>query len=126
MGKAGLGTRVCDAGALIAIERGDERVRALLRGYARRVVPAAVLAQVWRGGGRQARISQFLAAQGTVVEPLDELGAKAVGAVLVRSGTSDVVDGFVVVCARRYQALVLSSDPDDLLRIDASVEVEQV
>jgi hypothetical protein len=126
MGEAGLGTRVCDAGALIAIERGDQRVRALLRVARRHVVPAAVLGQVWRDGARQARLARFLAAAGTVVEPLDEVGAKAVGRVLSRSGTWDIVDGFVVVCARRYQSLVLSSDPDDLLRLDPGVEVERV
>ena len=53
-----------DAGALIAIERGDPEVRALLRQAAERglevhVVPE-VVAQVWRGGSRQARLSAFL------------------------------------------------------------------
>ncbi len=45
---------VLDAGALIAFERGDARMRALvreaLRTKARMVVPAGVMGQVWRGG----------------------------------------------------------------------------
>ncbi len=127
MGREGLGARVLDAGALIAIERGDERMRALLRRhFGPVVIPAAVLGQVWRDGARQARLATFLASQGTVVEALDALSAKAVGVILGRSGTSDVVDASVVVSARRHQALVLTTDPADLLRIDPRLEVESL
>jgi hypothetical protein len=126
VGEEGVGARVCDAGALIALERGSGRLRAAFEVGRRHIIPAPVLAQVWRSGRRQARLALFLAAEGTIVEPLDELGARAVGAVLARSGTTDIVDGFVVVCARRYQALVLSSDPEDLLTLDPGVEVERV
>lgn len=125
MGGEGLGTRVFDAGALIAIERGDERARTLLR---RRtgpiVIPATVLAQAWRDGARQARLAEFLTSSGVAVEPLDELTAKAIGSLLGRTGTSDVVDASVVISARRHRALVLTTDPEDLLRLDPRVEVE--
>jgi hypothetical protein len=51
-GKAAPRTVVLDAGALIAFERGDARMRALLRAAlnseARMVIPAGVLTQVWR------------------------------------------------------------------------------
>lgn len=127
MGGEGLGARVCDAGALIAVDRGDERARDVFRRrFGPVVIPAPVLAQVWRDGARQARLAQFLAANGTVVEPLDELAAKAVGGILARSGTSDVVDASVVVSARRHQALVLTSDAADLLRIDPHLAVEEL
>lgn len=53
-----------DTGALLALERGDSRVRALLRralesgiGFS---VPAGVVAQSWRGGPRQARVARLL------------------------------------------------------------------
>ncbi len=125
MGGEGLATSVLDTGALIAIDRADEWGRAFLR---RRlgaiVVPAAVLAQAWRDGARQARLARFLVSDGTVVEALDELAAKAVGVILGRTGTSDVVDASVVVSARRHQALVLTTDPADLLKIDPNLEVE--
>jgi PIN domain-containing protein len=125
MGEKGLGTRVLDAGALIAFEGGDERARVLLRRrFGPVVVPAPVLAQVWRDGARRAWLARFITSNGTVVEPLDELSAKAVGAILARSGTSDVVDASVVVSARRHDAIVLTTDTEDLLRIDPGLAVE--
>ena len=51
-----------DTGALIALERGSTRMAVLaeeaLAGRAELAVPAAVLAQAWRGGGGQARIGR--------------------------------------------------------------------
>ncbi len=48
-----------DTGALIALESGSTRMAVLveeaLAGRAKLAVPAGVLAQAWRGGGRQAR-----------------------------------------------------------------------
>lgn len=126
MGEEGLEASVLDAGALIAIDRGDRSViRALLRQRKGAViVPAPVLAQVWRDGARQAWLARFVTANGTVVEPLDELSAKAVGVVLARSGTSDVVDASVVVSAWRHDAIVLTTDAADLLKIDPGLAVE--
>ena len=54
-----------DTGALLALERGDSRVRALLRRASETglplSVPAGVVAQAWRGGPRQARVARLLA-----------------------------------------------------------------
>lgn len=127
MGKEVLATGVADTGALIAIDRGDERLRWILRHrLGPIIVPAAVVAQAWRSGARQVRLARFLAAAGTTIEVLDEDTAKAVGIALGRSATKDIVDASVVVAARRHKAAVLSSDPDDLLRIDPGLEVERV
>ncbi|MGQ0778009.1 MAG: hypothetical protein ACT4NY_26965 [Pseudonocardiales bacterium] len=66
-----------DAGALIAIDRGDEDIRALLRRARAHgwpiVIPAGTLAQAWRGGTRQARLAGFLRARRDrpVLHPLD-------------------------------------------------------
>ena len=53
-----------DSGALIGLERGEERIRALLRVALERgfsiTIPAAVLAQSWRGGPRAARVARLL------------------------------------------------------------------
>ena len=54
---------VLDAGALIALDRGDKRMialldRALARGRAFRV-PAGVVAQAWRDGRVQATLARF-------------------------------------------------------------------
>ena len=64
-----------DTGALIALESGSTRMAVLVEeALANRVelaVPAGVLAQAWRGGGRQARIARLLRASNTFVIPLD-------------------------------------------------------
>jgi len=128
MGDAGARALVLDAGALIAFEREDRRARSLLREAvkARRalIVPAPVLAQVWRDPRRQARLAYLIALETTHIDDLDERTAKVVGATCGRSGTSDVVDASVVLSARLHRAVVVTSDPADLLRIDPSLEVE--
>ena len=68
-----------DTGALIAVERRDPRMLIIHQQAADRgvspVVPAGVLAQVWRGGsGRQAILARIL--QQCQVESLDEGLAK--------------------------------------------------
>ncbi len=125
MGEEGVATSVLDTGALIAIERGDEQVRAVLRErVGRLVIPAAVLAQVWREGARQARLAILVASRDTRIDVLDESAAKAAGVLCGRTGTSDIVDASVVIAARAHRALVVTSDPDDLRKIDPSVELE--
>jgi malic enzyme len=127
MGKAGLGASVIDAGALIAFERLDRRARAAFRERTGPlIIPAPVLAQVWRDSARQVLLARLVQAQGTVVEPLDSARAKAAGVLLGRSGTSDVVDASVVLSARSHKAVVLTSDPEDLRRIDPDVAIEVV
>ena len=91
-----------DAGALIAAERRNPRMVTfhewIVNNGIRPVVPAGVLAQVWRdGSGRQAPLAQTL--KQCQVEPLDENLAKQVGAASHKTGSSDVVDISVVVSA---------------------------
>jgi hypothetical protein len=118
---------VLDSGALIAFERGDRGVvalvaRALERG-APLAVPAGVVAQTWRNGARHARLVRLLAAPIAEVVALNDHAARAVGQLLGVSGTTDVVDAAVVWCARTRGMAVVTSDPDDLRRIDGSVQV---
>lgn len=77
-------------------------------------MPAPVVAQVWRGG-REARMAMMLA--GCRIESLDAPLAKQTGMLCGWSGTSDVVDAFVIVCAANRRDDVLTSDPDDLERL---------
>lgn len=108
-----------DTGALVAADRGERRQwarhRALLARRMVPVVPSPVLAQSWRGGGRQALLARLLA--GCRVEPLDDAEARATGALAAKAGTADIVDAFVVEGALRRRDLVVSSDPDDLQAI---------
>ena len=75
---------VLDAGALIALERGERASWVRLKAaHVRGEVPltnAAVLGQVWRSGPRQARLSQALA--GMDVRPIDEDLGRAAGVLL--------------------------------------------
>lgn len=118
---------VLDAGALIAIERGDRDTAAVIevaRQQQRRVVvPAGVVGQVWRGSVRQARLSRLLNARDVLVESLTDTGARAAGVLCGSTGTADVIDACVVLAARHHQATVVSSDRADLQVLDPTVPV---
>jgi rRNA-processing protein FCF1 len=130
MGKASPQAIVLDAGALIAFERGDARMRALVREAldvrARLIIPAGVLGQVWRGSARQAPLRALLKGPTTRVPALDQVVAEAAGVLCARAGTSDVVDASVVLVARRERAIVVTSDDDDLRVLDPGLKLERV
>jgi predicted nucleic acid-binding protein len=117
---------VYDAGALLAAERGDRRLRVLhdeaLLVNATILVPAPVLTQVWRDGRKQARLSRLL--KGCAVQPTSERAAKAAGVLLGTSGTSDAVDAIVVATALSLGAVVFTSDADDLNRLADAADAE--
>jgi len=112
---------VLDAGAIIALERRDTRMLALADELyrVRRIgyVPAGVVAQTWRGSARQHVTVRLLRTGAVRVDPLSEDLAYRLGLLLAKSGTADVVDAHVALLARRLQAIVLTSDPDDLRSI---------
>lgn len=114
-----------DAGALIAFERNNRWVVALIaRSLAHEhpvAVPAGVVGQVWRDGGRQARLARLLGSERIEVEPLDDRRARAAGQLCGVTGTTDVVDASVVLCARAHRHRIATSDPDDLRRLDPTV-----
>lgn len=106
-----------DAGALVAIERSDRRLLQLLeltneRGLALDV-PTGVLAQVWRGGRRQALLARFLHLPEVRFVDLDVTTARAVGELCALTGASDVVDAHVALHALRLGLSVVTSDPAD-------------
>lgn len=109
---------VYDAGALVAAERNDRRLwadhRVRLEAGVVPVVPAPVVAQVSRSP-RQAQLRRLL--RGCEVLALDEPMAHAVGRLLGRAGTSDVVDATVVTLAITKQAQIVTSDRDDVSQL---------
>ena len=111
-----------DTGALLAMERRDRRVLALLARTAERkanvTVPAAALAQAVRRPVTQVPLMRLLRQPTTATVPLDRVDALAVGQLLAGSGTTDIADAHVVVCARRAGQPVVTSDPGDLQRLD--------
>jgi siroheme synthase len=116
-----------DAGALIALDRNDRRVVVLLarasQAGARITVPASALAQAIRRPEHQVRLARLVRQPTTNVVALDRVDATNVGRLLAASGTSDITDAHVVVCARRCAERVVTSDPDDLRRLDAEVAI---
>ncbi|MBI2983812.1 MAG: PIN domain-containing protein [Chloroflexi bacterium] len=129
MGKADLEARrrVLDAGALVALEHGDRRARGHAEEHgARVIIPAPVLAQVWRDGARQARLAALVKRTNTTVEAFDEHVAKAAGVLLGRTGTSDVADASVVLAARLHEALVVTTDADDIRRLDPELPLAEL
>jgi predicted nucleic acid-binding protein len=103
-----------DAGALIALDRNDRRVialvaRAMLTG-ARVTVPACALAQALRRPAQQARLAKLVRQPSTDLRALDGPAATSVGILLAATRTADIADAHVVVCARRAGQVVVTSD----------------
>lgn len=114
-----------DAGALIAFDRNDRAVVAIIararEQNVRLAAPAGVVGQVWRDGRRQARLARLLGSDLVEIEPLDDMRARAAGQRCGVTGTRDVIDASVVLCARQRGHGVLTSEPDDLHRLDPSL-----
>lgn len=114
-----------DTGGLIALDRNDRRVLALVARATERgiriTIPATALAQALRNPTRQARLSRLIRQAGTDLVPLDGPDATAVGLLLARTGTADIVDAHVAVCARRAAQAVVTSDAGDLRRIASEI-----
>jgi hypothetical protein len=106
-------TLVLDSGAFVALERNERqmwiRLKAAQVGGDVPITHAGVLGQVWRGGPRQARLSQALG--GIEVIALDEPLGRAVGRLLGLAGMSDVIDAAVVL---------LAGDGDEIVTVDRS------
>jgi hypothetical protein len=119
-----------DAGAMIALDRNDRGVIALLARAAERglrvTVPATALAQAMRNPARQVRLSRLIRQAGTDLVGLCAVDATAVGLLLAHTGTKDIVDAHVVVCARRSGQVVATSDASDLRRIAPELHLLEV
>lgn len=108
-------TTVYDTGVLIAADRNDRQVwaehRARLEAGLVPVTIAPVVAQASRSP-RQVHLRRFL--RGCDVVAFDAAQAHAVGALLAKSATVDVIDAHLAVTAARTGAVVITSDPEDL------------
>ncbi len=107
---------ILDAGAFIAVERGDRSTIALAKRerLAERspLTHGGVVAQIWRGGsGPQVAVARLLG--GVDVKPLDERLGRHAGALLDRSRGADAVDS-ALVCLAQDGDVIATSDPTDL------------
>jgi len=116
-----------DAGALIALDRGDKRLIALLgRALAQRLeirAPSGVVGQAWRDGRVQVTLARFLRVYEVEIIPLDEQLARACGELCGATGTADIIDASVVILARERRDHVVTSDPHDLRRLDPTCPI---
>ncbi|MGH3273571.1 MAG: hypothetical protein ACRDNZ_04500 [Streptosporangiaceae bacterium] len=116
-----------DAGALIALDRDDRRMVVLLARAsetgARVTIPATALAQAVRRPERQARLARLVRQPTTDIVELDRVDATSVGRLLATSGTSDIVDAHVVICGRRSDQRIVTSDPADLQALDPAARL---
>lgn len=119
-----------DAGALIAVDRGNREVLAalaLIRHWSGTVtVPATALAQAMRNPSRQVRLIRLIRQTTTKIVDLDRADAIAVGRVLARTRTSDMADAHVVLSARRVGQAVVTGDPGDLRRLDQTIRLVEI
>ena len=118
---------VLDAGALIALDRGDKRMiallhRALAQGRALRV-PAGVVGQTWRDGRIQVTLARFLRSEEVEIIPLDPQLARSCGELCGATHSSDVIDASVVILARAHRDPIVTSDPNDLRRLDPAAQI---
>jgi hypothetical protein len=118
---------VLDVGALIALDRGDKRMiallhRALALGRIFRV-PAGVVGQAWRDGCVQATLARFLRSGEVEIVPLDEELARSCGELCGATGSADVIDASVVILARERRDAIVTSDPNDLRRLDPEARI---
>jgi predicted nucleic acid-binding protein len=105
-----------DAGALIAYERGDARVREIIAmAYARGFVPtipAIALAEVWRGDAKDARVARLLKASS--IEVVDERSAREAGRLRRATSGAGTIDACMAVGVRKRGDAIATSDPDDM------------
>ena len=109
---------VYDAAVLVAADKNERRTwaehKVRLELGAVPLVPAPVVAQVSRSR-QQAQLRRFLT--GCVIVPLGESEAHEAGRLLGIARTTDLVDAVVVTVAVRNQAVILTSDTDDIARL---------
>jgi hypothetical protein len=112
---------VLDAGALIALERDDRPMWAVLKLAAVRsveiVVPSSVVAQVWRGTRAQANLARAL--EQCAIAAFDPI-ARRVGELCGRTKTRDICDAHVALVGVAVADVIYTSDPLDLRRLVAA------
>jgi predicted nucleic acid-binding protein len=115
---------ILDAGAVIALARGDQRARAFLaRALELKApveIPVVVVAETVRGGPRDAPVNRILEAIGTV-PAAREVHGRIAGQLLAGARSRATVDALVVAQAvEAGGAHVLTGDREDLSRLASS------
>ena len=83
------------------------------------------VAQAWRSA-RQVRLARLLKSDDVEFAEMTVDTARLVGRLCATSGHADVVDVHVALCAQQRNHAVLTSDPDDIGRIDPRLPLIRV
>jgi hypothetical protein len=113
---------VLDAGALMAVDRGERQIAAKLRVAQQSEMDlrstGVVIAEVWRDEhGRQASLARLL--KSVDVRPVDQGLGRDAGTLLGRAAADDPADATVVAVASTGDR-ILTSDPRDIRRLVAA------
>lgn len=117
-----------DAGALLALDHPGKALvmQARLDETRRRggtvCVPVGAIAQAWRSP-RQVRLARLLKSRDIDFAVMTPNVARSVGLMCARTGHADVIDVHVALCARERRHAIVTSDPDDMLRINPALPV---
>jgi hypothetical protein len=117
-----------DTGALLALDHPAKAIamQARLTEAVRRggtiCVPVGAIAQAWRSS-RQVRLARLLKSRDIDLAVMTPNVARSVGLLCGRSGHDDVIDVHVALCARERRHAVITSDPDDISRVDPALPV---
>lgn len=115
-----------DTGALLALDDPGKcrQMQALLDRAQQRggeiCIPVGAVAQAWRSP-RQVRLARVLGSSNTNVAVMTLAVARTVGLMCAASGHNDMVDVHVTLCARQRRHAIITSDPNDITRIDPTV-----
>ncbi len=115
---------VLDAGAFVAVDRGDRavvaRLRVAQRGGLELRSTGVVVSQVWRDpAGRQANLARLL--KSIDVKAVDQRLGREGGILLGRAGSEDAVDASVVAVSATGDR-ILTSDVGDIGPLVAASE----
>ncbi len=131
-----IGGRVLDVTAVVGFSTGqsvyaEALVMTAIEENIVLTVPSAVLARACAliPRGHELGLDVLLGLPCTVVDPLDTVPARAVGTVLEQGGEprGDIAAAHVVHCAqRRVGWPVVTGDPEPLLTLDRSIEIESL
>ena len=118
---------IFDSGAIIASERNDATLAAILKAARKDrtpiLVPATVVAETWRGASTHARTAHLFGSVDGFPE-LNEQTARRVGALLAISRTAEIVDGNVVAIAIALRpATIVTSDVNDITHLLQSAKI---
>jgi len=126
---------VCDAGALIALERRSSFMIGILNealhGTIEVVLPRTVIAQVWRGTPRQANVGRLVSAglrrgSPVVIDELTAERAREIGVKIGQTSHPDIVDVHVALAAAERGHAVLTSDDADISKVNRDLVLVHV